>query len=101
MQTIDQEINILLEFNKTTSNDTQKQYIDLQVKRLELEKATYKQMIEDQVLGNEIINSYANAVNDVKTETMTFLTTHPDLKENLESWNIDEDFLVKQTESYK
>ncbi len=96
----DEEISILKEFNKTTSNQTQSEYLDLEIRRLEAEKLTYNQVIMDKTLNNEIITNYNQIVVNIKLEVMNFLIGHPDLKQDLESWGIDEDFIVEQKDRY-
>lgn len=98
--TLNDEINILKDFNKTTSNETQIQYIDLQVKRLEGEIATYSQIIADRSTTSEVVMGYNQGVHDTKTEVMGFLAGHPDLRQCLEDWGIDEDFVIEQVERF-
>lgn len=106
------EISILKEFRDKTSNQTQKEYLDIEINRLEQELRAYEKDIDsanqyERYLNGEITASkytdLATQINDdvdriddetsiIKDDAITYLDNHPDLKQTINELNIDEDF---------
>lgn len=106
------EISILREFRDKTSNQTQKEYLDIEINRLEQELRAYEKDIDsanqyERYLNGEITASkytdLATQINDdvdriddetsiIKDDAITYLDNHPDLKQTINELNIDEDF---------
>ena len=109
---ITEEINILEQYKNQTRNDTYKEYLEIQINRLTLEKRWHEADIEE----NNIIKQYQNGEislitctsrrkniqsqkdnldNQKDTEkinSINYLEKHPDLNKTLTELDIDEDF---------
>lgn len=106
------EIDILKDFKNKTFNQTQKDYLELQINRLEKEKLSHEKDVD---LGNQCKRYFngeitaskykelqqSNAeekdkliseVSKIKDETIIYLDNHSELKAILEEIDVDEDF---------
>lgn len=109
------ENEMLMNLSNSTSNETIKGYIDLQVERTDLEIKAWQEEIKlcndyvafgrgdassSQVVEHsDNIKDYVSDVRDKKIESERYLNDNPDLKKRLSDLNIDEDFLVYQVEN--
>lgn len=113
-RTLNQSIDTLQELNKSIRNETMKEYINLEVKRMQDEvlytnkmidfyggsqkyksgEISYTDMISKQREFISISDEYANRVDDDKHVVEDFLRDHPDMKTRFEELNIDEDFMI-------
>lgn len=118
INTTTKEIDMLQNLSDNTHNQTYKEYINIQIDRLETEKMAYtsyeeslktfesykngsKSYSQTVTEYNEYKNDtkkYNDKIGDKKDESTTFLDKHNDLKNTLEKLNIDEDFLINQKE---
>ncbi len=110
------EINMLKEFKNKTFNQTQKDYLEIQINRLEKEKLSHEKDVD---LGNQCKRYYngeitaskysdlqkTNAeerdkinseVSKIKDETIIYLDNHRELKAILEEIDVDEDFYINE-----
>lgn len=112
------EVLLLQELKQKLTNETYKEYVDLQINRLDCE-CKYDSLIiegikiDDQYKNGEIslskrnqlintkeseLSSYGNKTTEYKIESDTFLSRHTDIKNKFNQLNIDEDFLIAQLE---
>lgn len=109
---INEEIIILQSFDDKSDNDTLKDYINLEIKRLTSEKEAFDYLIRDMENYNRyknksITKDYALGVSNqntmelerisnntfgIKSECEYYLNKHPDIKEVLVNLNVDDDF---------
>ena len=109
---INEEIIILQSFDDKSDNDTLKDYINLEIKRLTSEKEAFDYLVRDMENYNRyknksITKDYALGVSNqntmelerisnntfgIKSECEYYLNTHPDIKEVLVNLNVDDDF---------
>ncbi len=89
---IDQEIGILQNLNNKTNNQTHKEYIALEIKRLNGEHDVYSTIINEGLSSSNEVKTKAATVRQTKDDVVTFLAQHFSLKQDLENMNIDEDF---------
>lgn len=110
------EIDLLKNFKDKTTNQTQKEYLEIQINRLETELRAYEKAVE---IGNSYkryqngeitLNKYSelqntltndtqridNQIGIIKDESITYINNHPELKETLNNINIDEDFYTNE-----
>lgn len=110
------ELDILIKFKNKTSNQTQKEFLEMQIKRLEKENIEHKDNLDigeqcKRYLNGEITANKYNEIlekstenheqiNDeiskIKEDTMVFIDNHPDLKSVLEEIGVDEDFYLNE-----
>ena len=111
---MDDSIDTLKDLNKSLHNETLKEYVNLEITRMEDEKIHWKTMYEKvEVLENYYHgkSSYSESyqkikeLNDETNKTGTivdhdkekaeeFLEDHPDIKTRFEKLGIDEDFMI-------
>ena len=111
---MDDSIDTLKDLNKSLHNETLKEYVNLEITRMEDEKIHWKTMYEKvEVLENYYHgkSSYSESYQKIKelnnetdkTETIVvhdkekaeeFLEDHPDIKNRFEKLGIDEDFMI-------
>ena len=109
---INEEIIILQSFDDKSDNDTLKDYINLEIKRLTSEKEAFDYLVRDMENYNRyknksITKDYALGVSNqntmelerisnntfgIKSECEYYLNMHPDIKEVLVNLNVDDDF---------
>ena len=110
------EIKLLKEFKNKTFNQTQKDFLELQINRLEKEKLSHEKDVD---LGNQCKRYYngeitaskysdlqkTNAeerdkinseVSKIKDETIIYLDNYRELKAILEEIDVDEDFYINE-----
>ena len=110
------EINILKEFRDKTSNQTQKEYLNLEIDRLEQELLAYDKDIDSvnqyqRYLDGEITaNKYrelGTKINDenqriekeigiIKDNVIIYIDNHNELKQVIKELNLDEDFYTNE-----
>ncbi|MBR3213702.1 MAG: hypothetical protein IKF79_04205 [Methanosphaera sp.] len=108
------EIDILTKFKDKTSNETQKKYLEIEIKRLQTEQRGHEKLAEngkeyERYLNGEITASkyiersntlnndtmrLDNEVGIIKDETITYLQNHQDLNNTITKLNLDEDFYL-------
>ncbi|MCI5867289.1 MAG: hypothetical protein SOZ23_02710 [Methanosphaera sp.] len=113
-KTLNTSIATLKELNKSLRNETLKEYVNIEIIRMENEVESSDALIKfaqkardyyDGKLGaNEMLSYLDNhkkqtdkidtRVDDAKTDAMEFLTAHPDIKEKFDELKIDEDFMI-------
>ena len=109
---INEEIIILQSFDGKSDNDTLKDYVNLEIKRLTSEKEAFDYLVRDMENYNRyknksITEEYALGVSNqntmelerisnntfgIKNECEYYLNMHPDIKEVLVNLNVDDDF---------
>ncbi len=109
---IDEEILILQSFDDKSGNDTLKDYVNLEIKRLTSEKEAFDYLIRDMENYNRYKNKsiteehalgvsnqntmelerISNNTFSIKNECEYYLNTHPDIREVLINLNVDDDF---------
>ncbi|AWX32146.1 hypothetical protein [Methanosphaera sp. BMS] len=109
---INEEILILQSFDDKSGNDTLKDYVNLEIKRLTSEKEAFDYLVRDMENYNRyknksITKDYALGVSNqntmelerisnntfgIKSECEYYLNMHPDIKEVLVNLNVDDDF---------
>ena len=110
------EINMLKQFRDKTFNQTQKEYINIEINRLEKEElhhkkaadvgSQYKRYLNGEITAKHYIDIREISNNDtkitehdlgvIKDEAITYIKNHPELKQTLEEINIDEDFYTNE-----
>lgn len=118
MKTIDTETSMLNDLKDKLTNETLKEYVDIQINRLNTEKRYDELLIEDAKSANKYINgeitlserldkmnsakselsSYGNKTTEYKMDADSFLSLHKEIKEKFDELGIDEDFLYAQLE---
>lgn len=113
---INQEVELLSDLKNKVSNESYKEYIDIEISRLNSENRTNNIMqdyidVYNQYKNGEIgsshalslindynqeITSYSNATNQYKVESDTFLSKHPDIRNKFNELGIDEDFMYNE-----
>lgn len=121
INTTSKEIEMLQELKGKVFSGTYKEFIDIQINRLNSENRTYTLMLnnsniyqeyKDGTIGdsralsliednNIAIESYANTTGKFKVEADSFLSVHTDMKDKFNEMGIDEDFLYDQIEEVK
>ena len=116
INTGNEEIELLQNLSKNMTNETLKNYTDIEIERLTAENKAWELEIED---GNALHNyyhgkgsisevtektnqltTYTDSTDDKKMEAEQYLTRNPELKDRLNNLGIDEDFLETQREDY-
>ena len=111
-----EEIAILQNLSNTMTNETLKNYTNLEIERLTSEhkiwvaEIEYCQAIDNYYNGNgsisqvtkkgNEIDTYANSTVNKKIEVEQYLARNPELKNRLTQMGIDEDFIIDQSEDY-
>lgn len=110
------EMDMLREFKNKTSNQTQKEYLEIQINRLGKEKLIrekeldignqYKRYLEGEITANnynellkineENKNNISVERSRIKDESINYIDNHPDLKSVLENIDVDEDFYLNE-----
>ena len=118
INTTSEEILMLQDLKEQVSNSSYKEFIDIQINRLNCENRTYTIMLElsqyyedykNGKIGASKMSSliedkrgemeeYSNKTSQYKIEADTFLSTHQDMKKKFDELGIDEDFLYNQIE---
>lgn len=113
---ISQEMDILREFKNKTSNQTQKEYLEIQINRLEKEKLIhdkevdignqYKRYIDGEITASKYMElskikeeettNISVERSKIKDESIIYIDNHPDLKVVLENLDVDEDFYLNE-----
>ena len=121
INTTSQEILILQDLKNKVSNESYKEYIDIQLDRLNSENRTYTIMLENTEVyeqyqsghmtnsralslindKNDEMDTYIDKVKEAKVQSDTFLNKHTDMKDKFNQIGIDEDFLFNQIEEVK
>ena len=114
IKTMDDSINTLKDLNKSLHNETLKEYVNLEITRIEDEKTQWKiipeeiEVLENYYHGkssfsesyqkikelNDEINKTGTIVVHDKEKAEEFLEDHPDIKTRFEKLGIDEDFRI-------
>lgn len=114
IKTMNDSIDTLKDLNKSLHNETLKEYVNLEITRMEDEKTHWKTMYEEcEVLKNYYhgkapysesyqkvkqlnveINKTGTIVDHDKEKAEEFLEDHPDIKNRFEKLGIDEDFMI-------
>ena len=116
INTGNEEIKLLQNLSKNLTNETLKNYTDLEIERLTAENKAWELEIED---GNALhdyyngngsvseltektdqVTAYANSTDNKKMEVEQYLARNPELKDRLNNLGIDEDFMEVQREDY-
>jgi len=115
-ENISKEIDMLREFKNKTYNQTQKEYLEIEINRLEKEKLihesdvdsgnqckryydgeiTSSKYIELKKINDDYTDSLSSDISRIKGEAITYVGSHPDLKSVLEEINVDEDFYLNE-----
>jgi len=121
INTTSQEILILQDLKNKVSNESYKEYIDIQLDRLNSKNRTYTIMLENTEVyeeyqsgqmtnsralslikdKNDEMDTYIDKVKEAKVQSDTFLSKHTDMKDKFNQMSIDEDFLLNQIEEVK
>ena len=108
------ETDILTKFKDKTSNETQKEYLEIEIKRLQTEQRAHEKLVEngkeyERYLNGEITASRylerSNTLNNdseradnelgmIKDEAITYIQNHQDLNNTITELNLDEDFYL-------
>ena len=121
INTTSTEILMLQDLKTKVFNEDYKEFIDIQINRLNSENRTYTNMVElsdiyeqykngqmgySRTLSlindlNEEGSSYVNKTSEYKVEADSFLSVHTDMKDKFNQLGIDEDFMYNQIEEVK
>ena len=121
IDTCSREIEMLQELKGKVFTDKYKEFIDIQINRLNSENRTTTLMLNNSNIYQEYKNgtlgysralslikdnniaeeSYANKTSEFKVEADSFLSVHTGMKNKLYQLGIDEDFLYEQIEEVK
>ena len=114
IKTMNNSINTLKDLNKSLHNETSKEYVNLEITRMEDEKTHWKtlykeyEVLENYYHGkapysesyqkikelNDEVNKTGTIVDHDKEKAEEFLEDHPDIKNRFEKLGIDEDFMI-------
>jgi len=106
------ESDMLIEFKNKTFNQTQKEYLEIEINRLQKEQQAKEKAVDNanqyqRYLNGEITASkykelsgiidndtdrIENEIGMIKEDAITYINNHQDLKDTLKELNIDEDF---------
>jgi len=115
-----EEIEKLQELDDKLSNQTLKDYVQLQIKRISAEETMNKASMDQyqatkkyndnemsyvnyrKVKGDtdETMSKYRNMTSEYKRDSQTYLSSHPDLRQQLEDLGIDEDFMIEEIQQF-
>jgi len=121
INTNNRELEMLQQLKGKVFTDKYKEFIDIQINRLNSENRTTTLMLNNSNLYQEFksgtlgysralslikdnnlaIESYSNKTSEYKVEADSFLSVHTDMKDKLYELDIDEDFLYEQIEEVK
>ena len=121
INTTSTEILMLQDLKTKVFNEDYKEFIDIQINRLNSENRTYTIMVENSDIYEQYKNgqigsskalslindkgeestSYANKTSEYKVEADSFLSVHTDMKDKFNQLGIDEDFMYNQIEEVK
>lgn len=113
-KTLNSSIATLKELNESLRNDTLKEYVNIEIRRMQEEVKVADKVIKyayelrdynnGKISSSEMLSHYnqyekdiaklGTRVDDAKTDAMEFLTAHPDMKEKFDELGIDEDFMI-------
>ncbi|MCI5867290.1 MAG: hypothetical protein SOZ23_02715 [Methanosphaera sp.] len=113
-KTLNSSIATLKELNESLRNDTLKEYVNIEIRRMQEEVKVADKVIKyayelrdynnGKISSSEMLSYYnqyekdiaklGTRVDDAKTDAMEFLTAHPDMKEKFDELGIDEDFMI-------
>ena len=108
------ETDILTKFKDKTSDETQKEYLEIEIKLLQTEQRAHEKLVEngkeyERYLNGEITASRylerSNTLNNdseradnelgmIKDEAITYIQNHQDLNNTITELNLDEDFYL-------
>lgn len=110
VKSVKKEISDLKELNKSLYNETLKEYVEIEISRLENEQEHWEKMYQKydaiqkyykgQVTLSEVkqlndeTNKTGTLVNGDKERAEEFLQDHQDIKEHFKKIGIDEDFMI-------
>lgn len=117
IKTMNDSVDTLKDLNKSLHNETLKEYVNLEITRMEDEKTHWKASYEEwEVLENyyhgkasysesyqkvkqlnDEMNKTGTIVDHDKQKAEEFLEDHPDIKDRFEKLGIDEDFMIFET----
>lgn len=121
INTTSTELLMLQDLKSKVFKNEYKEFIDIQINRLNCENRTYSIMLDQSNLyeqyqngkmsysralsliedKNEEISTYANKTSSYKADADIFLSVHKDMKQRFNELGIDEDFLYDQIEEVK
>ena len=98
-KTLNESIKTLTDLEESLHNETLKEYVNLEITRMEVEEKYWEACIECiQTKSNtKELNDKGIIINHSKENVADFLNKHPDIKNRFEKLGIDEDFRIVES----